>query len=72
MRTEINEKEVPVQEVFKRGFFYGSGTQDATDRRRKKMAELIDDVERGISSGSTVLDYLIKNGLEVRTGSKPS
>ncbi|CAK9001940.1 unnamed protein product, partial [Durusdinium trenchii] len=46
MRTEINEKEVPVQEVFKRGFFYGSGTQDATDRRRKKMAELIDDVER--------------------------
>ena len=28
------------------------------------MAELIDDVERGISSGSTVLDYLIKNGLD--------
>ena len=28
------------------------------------MAELIDDVERGISSGSTVLDYVIKNGLD--------
>ena len=64
MRTELNEHDVQ-EEVFTRNFLYGSGVQDqdVREKRKQRVSEMIDDFERGISAGSTVLDYLIKNGL---------
>ena len=63
MRTELNEKEVQ-EEVFKRNFLYGSGVANAKERRKQRMSQIVSDVQNGISSRSTVLDFLITRGLD--------